>query len=372
MNKQSFIEAAEILLPAEDLQPTLDFFSKKLGFRLLSIFPADAPHTALMAGHGIRLRFESRYEGPPGCLRLLCDGLQNPGIEKQETVAPNGTRLVFAKANPPLVIPELRPSLVLNLGKDGSKWHTGRAGMQYRDLIPDRHGGRFIVSHIRISEGGPVPDYVHHHKIHFQMIFCCEGLVKVVYEDHGPPFVMNSGDCVLQPPHIRHQVLECSDGLEVIEFSCPAEHETYTDHLLELPNSKKDPSRNFSGQQFLFFQGEQTAWDKHPSGGLFQDIGIGSATRGIAEVRVLRPDNNKSNCNRSHQGELLFYFVLKGFTELNLEEQGSSPFNEGDSASIPSGMNYSFGKVSENTEILEVHMPMLNSPQSQDCRHQRE
>ena len=64
MIKQSFIETAEILLPAEDLQHTLDFFSEKLGFRLLSIFPADAPHTALMTGHGIRLRFESRYLGP--------------------------------------------------------------------------------------------------------------------------------------------------------------------------------------------------------------------------------------------------------------------------------------------------------------------
>ena len=50
MIKQSFIEAAEILLPAVDLQTTLDFFSEKLGFRLLSIFPADAPHTALMTG----------------------------------------------------------------------------------------------------------------------------------------------------------------------------------------------------------------------------------------------------------------------------------------------------------------------------------
>ena len=132
--------------------------------------------------------------------------------------------------------------------------------------------------------------------------------------------------------------------------------------MLELPNSKSDPSRNFSGQRFLFFQGEKTAWEKHPSGGLFRDTRIGSATHGIADVRVLRPDNYKSNNTRSHQGELLFYFVLKGSMELNLEEQGSSPFNEGDSASIPPGLNYSFGKVSENTEILEVHMPMLNSP----------
>ena len=76
----------------------------------------------------------------------------------------------------------------------------------------------------------------------------------------------------------------------------------------------------------------------------------------------MNPDSNKSNNTRSHQGELLFYFVLKGSIELNLEEQGSSPFNEGDSASIPPGLNYSFGKVSENTEIMEVHMPMLNSP----------
>ena len=194
------------------------------------------------------------------------------------------------------------------------------------------------------------------------MIFCYKGWVKVVYEDQGPQFVMNSGDCVLQPPHIRHQVLECSDGLEVIEVSCPAEHETYTDHLLELPNSKTDPSRIFSGQRFLFFLEEKTAWEKHSSGGLFRDTEIGSATRGIAEVRVLRPDNNKSNNTRSHQGELLFYFVLKGSMELNLEEQGTSLFREGDSTSIPLGMNYSFGKVSENTEILEVHMPKPNSP----------
>ena len=171
---------------------------------------------------------------------------------------------------------------------------------------------------------------------------------------------MNSGDCVLQPPHIRHQVLECSDRLEVIEVSCPAEHETYTDQLLELPNSKTDPSRNFSGQRFLFFQGNKTDWEKHPSEGFFRDTGIGSATRGIAEVRVLRPDK-KNLINRSHQGELLFYFVLKGSTELNLENHGSSPFSEGDSASIPQGLNYSFGKVSENTEILEVHLPKLNS-----------
>ena len=32
-------------------------------------------------------------------------------------------------------------------------WITGRAGMEYRDLIPDRLGGRLIASHIRLTKG---------------------------------------------------------------------------------------------------------------------------------------------------------------------------------------------------------------------------
>jgi hypothetical protein len=47
--------------------------------------------------------------------------------------------------------------------------------MQYRDLLPSRLGGRYIASHIRIPDGGPVPDYVHYHRVRFQMIFCKAG-----------------------------------------------------------------------------------------------------------------------------------------------------------------------------------------------------
>ena len=71
--------------------------------------------------------------------------------------------------------------------------------MEYRDLLPDRLGGRLIASHIRIRDGGPVPDYVHYHAIDFQLIYVRAGWVRVVYEDQGPPFVMHAGDCVVQP-----------------------------------------------------------------------------------------------------------------------------------------------------------------------------
>ena len=42
--------------------------------------------------------------------------------------------------------------------------------MLYRDLIPSRLGGRYIASHITIAEGGPVADWVHFHRVAFQLI----------------------------------------------------------------------------------------------------------------------------------------------------------------------------------------------------------
>ena len=53
------------------------------------------------------------------------------------------------------------------------------------------------------------------------MIAVRRGWVRVVYEDQGEPFVMEAGDLVLQPPGIRHRVLESSPGLEVVEITLP-------------------------------------------------------------------------------------------------------------------------------------------------------
>src|SRR6185503_11246707 len=142
----------------------------------------------------------------------------------------------------------LRPPATTG-GSDG--WRVGRAGMMYRDLMPDRMDGRMAVSHIRLTEGGPVPDYVHYHKIEFQMIRCIAGRIKVVYEDQGEPFWLEPGDWVIQPPEIRHRVLECEGGSEVIEISMPAEHETWVDHEMTLPTADNRPDREFRGQRFV-------------------------------------------------------------------------------------------------------------------------
>jgi quercetin dioxygenase-like cupin family protein len=134
-----------------------------------------------------------------------------------------------------------------------SEWHAGRAGMEYRDLLADDLGGELSVSHIRLNEGGEVADYVHYHKIGFQMIRCIKGRIKVVYEGQGEAFWLEVGDWVIQPPGIRHRVIECEAGSEVIEFTLPAEHETWADHEMTLPNGEADPGRMFGGQRFVRF-----------------------------------------------------------------------------------------------------------------------
>jgi catechol 2,3-dioxygenase-like lactoylglutathione lyase family enzyme len=234
------VRMAQVVLPCRDLATTLAFFTDRLGFKVNLIFPADSPQTAVVSGHGLTLRLETGTPAAPMTLRLLCDLAALPAGTPHTLSAPDGTRIELAEARLPLEVPEGTREFVLTRMSEG--WGVGRAGMQYRDLIPSRLGGRFIASHIRIPVGGPVPDYVHFHRIRFQMIYCKAGWARLVYEDQGAPFLFHAGDCVLQPPEIRHRVLEASDGLEVIEIGCPALHETFADHAMTLPTPHLLPS----------------------------------------------------------------------------------------------------------------------------------
>jgi quercetin dioxygenase-like cupin family protein len=355
-------EAAEIVLPAPDLDATMKFFAERLGFQLDAIYPADDPATALMSGHGLRLRLDRAGAGAPGALRLLA---RDPaalarafGSGASTVTAPNGTRIEFAADDPPLALPPERPSFVVAKMNGGASWGVGRAGMLYRDLIPDRQNGRFIASHIRIPEGGPVPDYVHYHKIRFQMIYCYRGWVRLVYEDQGPPFVMQAGDCVLQPPLIRHRVLESSPGLEVIEIGCPAEHMTCVDHVLPLPNGALDPAHDFGGQRFVHHVAAKGEWKPWRLAGFAaRDTGIGAATGGLAGVKVARRAGAPVSETVRHGGEFLFLFVLAGGVTLAAEGKSADRLGAGDALTIPRGLAHSLADASADLELLEVALP---------------
>jgi mannose-6-phosphate isomerase-like protein (cupin superfamily) len=352
-------KSAQVVLDCAELQPTLRFFTTRLGFRVDAIFPADAPTTAVLSGHGLTVRLQPGA-GDSTMLRLACvDPIALGGGESMMT-APNGTRIELVEADPTLTLPPIQQSFVVARVADSNSWGTGRAGMQYRDIIPGRQGGRFIGSHIRIAEDGPVPDYVHFHKVRFQMIYCHRGWAQLVYQDQGPPFIMRAGDCVLQPPEIRHRVLESGDGLEVIELGCPAEHETLADHSLSLPTAGFDPHRNFGGQRFVRHVAATATWHRwqHWGDGFeCRDLGIGAATDGLAGVRVIRPTSASQTERSIHDGEFWFGFVLSGSTQIDCGDGPRVNLAAGDTVVVPAGEPFRLGECSSDLEVLHVTLP---------------
>lgn len=352
--KNHQIESAEIVVPCENLAENLAFLAETLEFRLLTVYPADAPRVAVLSGYGCRIRLEEQAGAAPVSLHLLCKETDIASLSAKKIVPPNGIRLEFEATDASPYVLDLLPSLTVRKA-DQSNWGVGRAGMQYRDLIPDRWGDAYIASHIRIPQGGPVADYVHFHDIIFQLIYCYKGWVRVVYEDQGPAFVMHAGDCVLQPPHIRHQVLECSDEFEVIEVGCPAEHATQVDHEMTLPTQQHKAHRKFSGQDFCFHQSASAHWSAWSSTGFERrDTGIARATSNRASVSVVRPEPGTHSAQCSHSAELLFLFILQGSMTLECPNNEFSPLLAGDACTIPPGTDYQLSICSPDLEFLEV------------------
>ena len=344
------IRDTHVLVATERFDEDLHELTANHGFRLDAIFPADSPSTAIVSGHSVRLRLERCSTGAPITLHLLTDE------PRTDVDLPGGTHLAFRPFTRTYDLPDIQPSLVIS--QPGHESGVGRAGMLYRDLIPDRWGGRFIASHITIPDGGPVPDYVHFHKIRFQMIFVKAGWVRLVYEDQGEPFVMEAGDCVLQPPRIRHRVLESSAGLEVIEIGCPAEHETIADHSMTLPTHVVDADRDFGGQRFV--RHTAAGADEAPwriGGWEYRDTGIGTATRGLVGARVARPTGGTGDEWIAHDTEFAQLVVVGG--EVTFDADGIAPTRLGDGASvaIPGGLRYRLTQPTSDCRLLDVTVP---------------
>lgn len=290
-------------------------------------------------------------------MRILTDDPDGFADSQRVLVAPNGTRVEIEELNPPMVMPDTVHSFVVRRLADQAPWIIGRAGMHYRDLIPDRLGGSIIASHIRIPDGGPVPDMVHYHTVGFQLIFCYRGWVDLVYEDQGAPFRLHAGCCVIQPPEIRHRVLYASDNIEVIEIGVPAEHVTTIDHEMELPNGPANSERLFQGQRFVHHKVEEAVWRPFRLAGFeARDTGIADGTAGVAGVQVARKGPG-APAWAIHDSDILFTFVMEG--TMTLQGEGRAPFalEPGDAFVIPPGMRTRYSDVSEHIELLEVSLP---------------
>jgi len=111
-------------------------------------------------------------------------------------------------------------------------YKTGlRSFMEYRDLgIEKATHGKFRAHVIRIKGAAGAHEELHttglhKHECDFQMFYVLKGWMKFVYEGEGER-TFHAGDCILQPPGIVHNELDCSDDVEILEVYSPAVHPT--------------------------------------------------------------------------------------------------------------------------------------------------
>ena len=129
--------------------------------------------------------------------------------------------------------PVSEPQQLFSASRAGEAvWKPGlRSFMQYRDLGIERAThGKFRAHVIRIKADA-AGDHalhttgLHRHECDFQMFYVLRGWIRFVYEGHGE-HTFGPGDCVLQPPGIVHNELDCSDDVEILEIYSPAVHPT--------------------------------------------------------------------------------------------------------------------------------------------------
>ena len=358
VTRPDLIRRAEVRIPSTAFDADMRFFIDALGFRLDRIWPADAPAFAALSGHGTAILLERSVNPALVALRLYVENPTAFAGGEAELTTPGGHRITVEDADPPLVIPETAHEFVVRRLADSDAWVIGRAGMHYRDLLPDRLGGAIIASHIRIAEAGPVDDMVHYHTVGFQLIFCHRGWVRLVYEDQGPPFVLGAGDCVIQPPEIRHRVLESSAGFEVIEIGVPAEHLTTIDHEMELPTPHFRPDREFQGTKFVLHREAEAVWGPWRVPGFeARETGIGEATKGVAGVQVARRIPGTTVPAARHDTDILFGFVREGAMTLKAERHPDRQLAAGDAFVLPPHLTVAIREPSDDLEVLEVSIP---------------
>src|SRR6056297_2629246 len=107
------------------------------GWRLGAIWPADDPQVARLGGTP-RLRLKR--------------GTETRVVLRRKTgeagASPAGHRIEIGPAVPDTALPDVQTGVGLRRLADGDPWVIGRAGMQYRDLVPDGWAAR---SSLRIS-----------------------------------------------------------------------------------------------------------------------------------------------------------------------------------------------------------------------------
>jgi len=118
--------------------------------------------------------------------------------------------------------------VVSHLDPNDFKTDGLRTYAKYRDLgVKDATGG-MAVAHVVKFMGKCDPKIVskmHLHEAEFQMIYVLQGSMTTDFDGHGV-HTMKAGDSWLQPPSIKHKVLDYSEDCEVLEIVMPGNFKT--------------------------------------------------------------------------------------------------------------------------------------------------
>ena len=99
---------------------------------------------------------------------------------------------------------------------------------KYRDLGINKATNGMVRAHVIRFVPPCRPEEVskhHFHDVDFQMVYVLKGWMKTEFEGQGA-MVMQAGSSWIQPPRIKHVVLDYSDDCEVLEIILPADFET--------------------------------------------------------------------------------------------------------------------------------------------------
>jgi quercetin dioxygenase-like cupin family protein len=124
-----------------------------------------------------------------------------------------------------------------------------------------------------------------------------------------------------------------------------------------LDTNTVNQKRLFGGQQFVHHKASTATWrqqEAHLAGFESRDLGIKKATRGIASANVVRPSSATESPRYSHNGELLFIFVLKGKLTLESDARDPDQLGAGGSFVVRRNQWYELKECSNDLEFLQV------------------
>ena len=137
-------------------------------------------------------------------------------------------RRVAARKSKPKAKAAPRKQTFVASHHDPNAFESGlRSYAAYRDLGIAKATNGLAVAHVirMIPPCDPaVVSKRHYHDVEFQMIYVLKGWIKGEYD--GEVATMREGSCWLQPPKIKHTVLDYSDDCELLEIILPADFET--------------------------------------------------------------------------------------------------------------------------------------------------